>query len=176
MAKKVVGFVKLQIPAGKANPAPPIGPALGQRGLNIMAFCKEFNAKTQKQIGSIERFVKSGFKFQFRNLAIRNVIAAGLPDKDYDLVYSAGLFDYFTEPVAQMAAQKMLACLKPGGKLIIGNFSTENPCAPFMELWLDWNLIYRSKADLERIFKDFGSKVYVEKEPLGVNLFVVIEK
>ncbi len=53
MAKKIVGFIKLQIPAGKANPAPPIGPALGQRGVNIMAFCKEFNAKTQKQIGSI---------------------------------------------------------------------------------------------------------------------------
>jgi large subunit ribosomal protein L11 len=47
MAKKIVGFVKLQVPAGKANPAPPIGPALGQRGLNIMAFCKEFNARTQ---------------------------------------------------------------------------------------------------------------------------------
>ena len=46
MAKKIVGFVKLQVPAGKANPAPPIGPALGQRGLNIMAFCKEFNAQT----------------------------------------------------------------------------------------------------------------------------------
>ena len=53
MAKKVVGFIKLQIPAGKANPAPPIGPALGQRGVNIMAFCKEFNGKTQKQAGSI---------------------------------------------------------------------------------------------------------------------------
>jgi large subunit ribosomal protein L11 len=53
VAKKVVGFIKLQIPAGKANPAPPIGPALGQRGVNIMAFCKEFNAKTQKQAGSI---------------------------------------------------------------------------------------------------------------------------
>lgn len=53
MAKKVVGFIKLQIPAGKANPAPPIGPALGQRGVNIMSFCKEFNAKTQKQVGSI---------------------------------------------------------------------------------------------------------------------------
>ena len=53
MAKKVVGFIKLQIPAGKANPAPPIGPALGQRGVNIMAFCKEFNAKTQKQAGSV---------------------------------------------------------------------------------------------------------------------------
>ena len=47
MAKKIVGFIKLQVPAGKANPSPPIGPALGQRGLNIMEFCKAFNAKTQ---------------------------------------------------------------------------------------------------------------------------------
>lgn len=48
MAKKVVGYIKLQVPAGSANPAPPIGPALGQRGLNIMEFCKAFNAKTQQ--------------------------------------------------------------------------------------------------------------------------------
>ena len=48
MAKKVTGFLKLQVPAGSANPAPPIGPALGQRGLNIMEFCKAFNAQTQK--------------------------------------------------------------------------------------------------------------------------------
>ena len=48
MAKKIVGYVKLQVPAGQANPAPPIGPALGQRGLNIMEFCKAFNAATQK--------------------------------------------------------------------------------------------------------------------------------
>ena len=48
MAKKVVGYIKLQIPAGKANPSPPVGPALGQRGLNIMQFCKEFNAATQQ--------------------------------------------------------------------------------------------------------------------------------
>ncbi len=48
MAKKIVGYVKLQVPAGKANPSPPIGPALGQRGLNIMEFCKAFNAQTQK--------------------------------------------------------------------------------------------------------------------------------
>jgi len=47
MAKKVVGYIKLQIPAGKANPSPPVGPALGQRGLNIMQFCKDFNAATQ---------------------------------------------------------------------------------------------------------------------------------
>ena len=48
MAKKIVGYVKLQVPAGKANPSPPIGPALGQRGLNIMEFCKAFNAQTQQ--------------------------------------------------------------------------------------------------------------------------------
>ena len=53
MAKKEIGFIKLQIPAGKANPAPPVGPALGQRGVNIMEFCKAFNAKTQEQMGKI---------------------------------------------------------------------------------------------------------------------------
>ena len=53
MAKKEIGFIKLQIPAGKANPAPPVGPALGQHGVNIMEFCKAFNAKTQDQMGKI---------------------------------------------------------------------------------------------------------------------------
>lgn len=53
MAKKVTGFIKLQIEAGKANPSPPIGPALGQRGVNIMEFCKAFNAKTQKNAGQV---------------------------------------------------------------------------------------------------------------------------
>ena len=53
MAKKVVGFIKLQIPAGGANPAPPVGPALGQKGVNIMEFCKQFNAKTQSEAGMI---------------------------------------------------------------------------------------------------------------------------
>ncbi len=53
MAKKVIGFIKLQIPAGAANPAPPVGPALGQKGVNIMEFCKQFNAKTQTEAGMI---------------------------------------------------------------------------------------------------------------------------
>jgi large subunit ribosomal protein L11 len=51
--KKVVGFIKLQIPAGQANPAPPVGPALGQKGVNIMEFCKQFNARTQSQAGLV---------------------------------------------------------------------------------------------------------------------------
>lgn len=53
MAKKITGFIKLQIPAGKANPSPPVGPALGQKGVNIMEFCKQFNAKTQDKEGLI---------------------------------------------------------------------------------------------------------------------------
>ena len=53
MAKKIEGYIKLQIPAGAANPAPPVGPALGQHGVNIMDFCKQFNAKTQDQTGMI---------------------------------------------------------------------------------------------------------------------------
>lgn len=61
MAKKLVKIIKLQIPAGKANPAPPIGPALGGAGVNIMAFCKEFNAKTQDKAGDILPVVISVF-------------------------------------------------------------------------------------------------------------------
>ena len=53
MAKKIDGFIKLQIPAGKANPSPPVGPALGQKGVNIMEFCKQFNARTQDKDGTI---------------------------------------------------------------------------------------------------------------------------
>ena len=61
MAKKMIGFIKLQIPAGKANPAPPVGPALGQHGVNIMEFFKAFNAKTQDKMGKIIRVEISVF-------------------------------------------------------------------------------------------------------------------
>src|SRR6201998_1526578 len=62
MAKEIVGQIKLQIPAGQANPAPPVGPALGQQGVNIMAFCQEFNAATQKQAGDILPVVITVYK------------------------------------------------------------------------------------------------------------------
>jgi large subunit ribosomal protein L11 len=62
MAKEIVATIKLQIPAGQANPAPPVGPALGQNGVNIMAFCKEFNAVTQKQTGDILPVVITVYK------------------------------------------------------------------------------------------------------------------
>jgi large subunit ribosomal protein L11 len=73
MAKKIVGFIKLQIPAGKANPSPPVGPALGQRGLNIMEFCKAFNAQTQSMEPGlvlpvvITAFADKSFTFQIKS-------------------------------------------------------------------------------------------------------------
>ena len=86
MAKKVAGFLKLQVPAGSANPSPPIGPALGQRGLNIMAFCKDFNAKTsQMEKGSpipvvITIYADKSFTFEMRTPPVSYFIkkAAGL--------------------------------------------------------------------------------------------------
>jgi large subunit ribosomal protein L11 len=62
MAKEVTGVIRLQIPAGQANPAPPVGPALGQQGVNIMAFCKEFNAATQKDAGNVLPVVITVYK------------------------------------------------------------------------------------------------------------------
>jgi large subunit ribosomal protein L11 len=62
MAKEVTGIIRLQIPAGQANPAPPVGPALGSQGVNIMAFCKEFNAATQKDAGNILPVVITVYK------------------------------------------------------------------------------------------------------------------
>lgn len=130
----------------------------------------------QRQMLTIERQVQSGFKFRYENLAIRNIIAKGLDEKDYDLIYSAGLFDYFTEPVAQATASQMLNGIKDDGQVIIGNFSKENPCVPFMEYVLDWILIYRSKEDLKNLFSAQSKTCVVEQEPLGVNIFAVLTK
>jgi large subunit ribosomal protein L11 len=83
VAKKVKKIIKLQIPAGKANPAPPIGPALGSAGVNIMGFCKEFNARTQAQAGSIlptviTVFVDNSFTFILKKSPVAQLIKAAL--------------------------------------------------------------------------------------------------
>ncbi|MGV3531404.1 MAG: 50S ribosomal protein L11 [Chthoniobacteraceae bacterium] len=81
MAKEVVAQIKLQIPAGQANPAPPVGPALGQQGVNIMAFCKEFNAQTQKQAGDILPVVITVFKDKSFTFITKQPPAAALIKK-----------------------------------------------------------------------------------------------
>ena len=85
MAKEVSAQIKLQIPAGKANPAPPVGPSLGQHGVNIMEFCKQFNAKTQKDGDSIIPVVITVYKdrsFTFIKKAAGIIKGSGVPHKD----------------------------------------------------------------------------------------------
>jgi len=92
MAKEIVATIKLQIPAGQANPAPPVGPALGQQGVNIMAFCKEFNAATQKQAGDILPVVITVYKDKSFTFITKSPPAAVLLKK------AAGLASGSKEP------------------------------------------------------------------------------
>jgi len=85
MAKKVTGQIKLQLPAGKANPAPPVGPALGQHGVNIMAFCKEFNAKTAAQDGMIIPVVISVYQDRSFTFELKTPPASVLIKKELGL-------------------------------------------------------------------------------------------
>ena len=90
MAKKVIGQIKLQIPAGKATPAPPVGPALGQHGVNIMGFCKEFNAKTADQAGLIIPVVISVYQDRSFSFITKTPPAAVLIKKACKLESGSG--------------------------------------------------------------------------------------
>lgn len=91
MAKKVTGIVRLQIPAGAANPAPPVGPALGAQGVNIMAFCKEFNAKTQEKAGLIIPVVITIYADRSFSLVFKSPPAAVLLKKEAGLAKGSGV-------------------------------------------------------------------------------------
>lgn len=90
MAKEVVSTIKLQIPAGQANPAPPVGPALGQNGVNIMEFCKAFNAATQKQAGDVLPVVISVYKDKSFTFITKQPPAAALLKKAANLAKGSG--------------------------------------------------------------------------------------
>ena len=91
MAKEVMSQIKLQIPAGKANPAPPVGPSLGQHGVNIMAFCKAFNAQTQKQEGSIIPVVISVYKDRSFTFITKTPPATDLLKKAAGIIKGSGI-------------------------------------------------------------------------------------
>ena len=91
MAKKVTGMMKLQLPAGKATPAPPVGPALGQHGVNIMGFCKEFNAKTANQAGLIIPVVITVYQDRSFSFILKTPPAAVLIKKELGLESGSGV-------------------------------------------------------------------------------------
>lgn len=110
MAKEIVAQIKLQIPAGQANPAPPVGPALGQNGVNIMGFCKEFNAATQKQLGDILPVIITVYKDKSFTFITKNPPAAILLKK------AAGIASGSKEPnknkVAKLTKKQVLDVVK----------------------------------------------------------------
>ena len=91
MAKEVITQIKLQIPAGKANPAPPVGPSLGQHGLNIMDFCKQFNAQTQKQEGSIIPVVITVYRDRSFTFITKTPPATDLLKKAVGIIKGSGV-------------------------------------------------------------------------------------
>ena len=91
MSKKVTGMIKLQLPAGKATPAPPVGPALGQHGVNIMGFCKEFNAKTANQAGLIIPVVITVYQDRSFSFILKTPPAAVLIKKELGLESGSGV-------------------------------------------------------------------------------------
>ena len=106
MAKEVVKIIKLQIPAGAANPSPPVGPALGQAGVNIMGFCKEFNAKTQKQAGDVLPVVITVYKDKSFDFITKQPPAANLLKK------AAGSGEPNKKKVAKISADKLMEVVK----------------------------------------------------------------
>lgn len=128
----------------------------------------------QRKLNEIKNQHELSCGIHFHNLAIKNIIAEGIMYDDFDFIYSAGLFDYFTNPVARMASEKMVEAVKPGGTCVIGNFGLDNPDHVAMTMALDWNLIYRSENDLLKLFGNLGKSIRVEQEQEGVNLFAKI--
>lgn len=110
MAKEVVATIKLQIPAGQANPAPPVGPALGQNGVNIMAFCKEFNAVTQKQAGDILPVVITVYKDKTFSFITKSPPAALLLKKAANI--AAGSKEPNKTRVAKLTKQQVMDIVK----------------------------------------------------------------
>jgi extracellular factor (EF) 3-hydroxypalmitic acid methyl ester biosynthesis protein len=131
---------------------------------------------TQRQLKRLLAKYPKAIKFRYLNKAIKNIIIRGTEYKEYDLVYSSGLFDYLSDSTSAMAGASLYQCLRPSGQLIIGNFNVGNPNQLLMDYALDWPLIYRSKDDLNSLFKNLEGSILIESEPLGINLFCVIIK
>jgi large subunit ribosomal protein L11 len=110
MAKEIVATIKLQIPAGQANPAPPVGPALGQNGVNIMAFCKEFNAATQKQAGDVLPVVITVYKDKTFTFITKSPPAAILLKKAANI--AAGSKEPNKTKVAKLTKKQVMDIVK----------------------------------------------------------------
>ena len=129
MAKKVTGIVRLQIPAGAANPAPPVGPALGSQGVNIMAFCKDFNAKTQDKSGLIIPVVITVYADRSFSFITKSPPAAVLIKKHANLAKGSG--EPNKEKVGKITREQVLEIVKT--KMVDLNAASEEAAMRMVE-------------------------------------------
>ncbi len=167
--------------------------SVGSGGAVELAAIVELAKKYEKSI-SIElfdqdeealKYAQRGFKrvakdhesvsIAYNQENIKNIIMRGLKN-EYDIIYSAGLFDYLTDPVAQIAVQTLFKNLSDQGCLLIGNFDVTNPNKMTMTMTFDWNLIHRTKEELNTLFGGIGDKIEILAEKTGINLFCKITK
>ncbi|HEV7330196.1 MAG TPA: class I SAM-dependent methyltransferase [Flavisolibacter sp.] len=140
-------------------------------GSKVVVDCVEWD---QKAIAFASQLLK-----QHPVTFTRKNVLRFVPMKNYDLIWSSGLFDYFSDRVFVLLLTRMLLHLNPGGQLVVGNFADTNPNRAFMEVVMNWHLNYRSVAQLEALAVEAGARpsaVTVCKEPEGVNLFLHIRK
>jgi hypothetical protein len=130
----------------------------------------------QLKIREYSRSKNKKIKTNFINREVKDLVRKGLLHAEYDLIYSAGLFDYFPDAFAQMSAQVLFKAIKPGGQLIIGNFNLLSTNRAMMDLAFDWKLYYRTHEDLTDLFGELGGDLVIEEEKEGINLFCVITK
>ena len=115
-------------------------------------------------------------KINYVNLAIKNVLENKLSTGPYDMIYSAGLFDYFSDAVARLAGAALYRHVGKGGKLIIGNFNITNPSRFIMECGGDWHLVHRSVDEMKALFCPIAPNTIIESESENINLFAVMER
>ena len=130
--------------------------------------CLEYDAHAVRYAGSL---LNGNDRVRFTQQNILTWKAEG----EYEMVWSSGLFDYFSDAVFVRVLRKLLACVAPGGQLVIGNFSDENPNRAFMEVGMQWFLHHRSPAQLNGLARQAGAGAWrpeVRSEPAGVNLFL----
>jgi extracellular factor (EF) 3-hydroxypalmitic acid methyl ester biosynthesis protein len=132
--------------------------------------------EAQRNILSAAKLAGGHVNVKLMNTNIKDLILRGTEESDFDLIYSSGLFDYFTDPVAKRAGAMLFDKLAPRGLLIIGNFSSSSPNYFGMQVVFDWHLVLRSEQDLLRLFAFENAEVKVEAEAENVNLFCNVRR
>ncbi|MEW6777954.1 MAG: class I SAM-dependent methyltransferase, partial [Bdellovibrionota bacterium] len=140
---------------------------------HAIAEAKEEVQEAEKRIGTAARirFVLQSVRTMLQSSPLRQ------EGQRFDLIYSMGLFDYLTEPVARAVLNELFELLAPGGQLIVGNFHPRNKTRIYMEYWADWTLIYRDENELRGLVDGFANiTCEIENEPSGCQCFLRIRR